>query len=178
MARQWTFGRRIALGFAVAVALTVSIGMVAIFALRSVTASKDEVMRVEARLLVQAQGLRAFSERKSSAGRAFLLGRDDRFMSQILDARRGFSAILEQLERNVPTEEGAHLVGLIERAEAAHQQTMGQVIALRRTEASLDAVERAFEDQVIPRRDELDTQIGAFVSRMESRLEEARQASN
>jgi methyl-accepting chemotaxis protein len=176
MARQWTFRRKIAVGFAVSVAMTVVMGLVAIVALRNVVASKDAVIQDDFVLLVQAERLRGWSERKSSAMRAFVLSREERFLEQIAEARREIAASLEQLKLHA-TEEDSRAIEGIERAEAAHQKELERIIALRRTDASLESVAAAFELGVMPRRQELDTVVDGLLARVGRSLEDARISS-
>lgn len=177
MTRHWTFGQRLAAGFAVTVILAVSIGVVSVYALRTVVASKDRVITVDTHLLVDAQRLSQSREEKASAGRGFLLNREERYLDQMREARSEFATVIERLKRNVRTDDGLRLVEAIERAEREHQQAIEQVISLRRTSATNEGVARAFEEQVGPKRAQLDTSISAFVSRQEDLLEQARSAS-
>jgi methyl-accepting chemotaxis protein len=177
MIRHWTFGRKVGAGFTVTVALAVAIGVVAIYALRVVVSSKDQVIDTRTQLLVDAQRLDAIMEGKSASVRGFLLTREERFLTEIQDARRGFAEILERLRQNIATDEGRRQVAAIERAETEQQDAADQVIALRRTDATIDAVSRAFDEQMRPRRARLDTDIQAFVVREARLLEEAAQES-
>lgn len=177
MTRHWTFGQKVGAGFAVTVVLSVAIGVVAIYALRSVVGNKDRVISVNAQLLIDAQRLYASVERKGGAGRAFLLTREERFIGQMRDTRAEFTTVMVQLKENSGSEEERRLLGAIERSETEHQQAFDQVIALRRTEAPVDAVIRAFEAQIAPRRVRLDDDIQSFVSGEEQLLDGAKRAS-
>ena len=177
MARQWTFGRKIAFGFATSVALTIIIGLVAVVALRNVVSSKDLVIQRDASLLHHAERLRGWSERKSSSLRAFLISRQDRFLEQVREARRGIATSLEQLKRGVHTAEETNTVRRIERAEAEHQKQADAVVAMRRTDATLESVEAFFEQEVMPKREELDNLVDSVVAQAAKVLEEGRTAS-
>jgi len=177
MIRHWTFGRKIGAGFAVTVALAVAIGLVAMYTLQAVVSSKDQVIEVRTQILVDAQRLDALIEGKGGSARGFLLTRDERFLAEIQDQRRVFLETVGRLRQNVSTEEGRGLVAAIERTEAEHQQAVDQVVALRRTDATLDAVSRAFDEQLLPRREQLDTDIQAFVAREARLLDETAQES-
>jgi len=178
MTRHWTFGQRLAAGFAVTVVLAVAIGMVSVYALRTVVESKDQVINVDALQLTDTQSLWASLERKVATFRGFLLTREDRLLSEMNEARREFLAILDRLKSNARSEEGRSLVEAIGRAEAEHQRALDDVIALRRrTPVAADPVAQAFEEQVLPKRQETDARIGAYLSRQERRMEEARDAS-
>jgi methyl-accepting chemotaxis protein len=177
MTRHWTFGQRIGAGFAVTVVLAVAIGGIAVYALRTVVTSKDRVINVNAQLLVGAQEIRSLAEKKGGEARGFLLTREERFLAGMRDARSQFAQAAERLRQNVDTDEARRLVEAIVRSEEEHQRAMDQVIALRRTDAPVDAVSRAFDTQVIPPRDQLDANVRAFLAIEERRLRATEQAS-
>jgi len=178
MAARWTFARKIGVGFAVAVLLTVAMGAVAVVALRSVTASKDEVIRQSAHLLVEAERLHAWFERRSSAARGFLVAREERFIDELRDADQHMAASTETMKQSVDRDEGLSLIGQVARAEADHAAAIERIVALRRTDADVQTVARAFEDDVLPRREELDTRVQALVTHVERQLDAARTASS
>lgn len=178
MTGQWTFSQKISAGFAVTVALAVAIGVVSIYALRSVVAAKDQVITVNARLLVDAERLSGLRDEKGSATRGFLITREGRFLDEMREARRQFAVIIERLKRSVVTEERRQLVEAIERAEAEHQRAIEEVIALRRTNAPIEAVSRAFDEQVESARKGLDAALESFVSREARLLDEARKGAS
>jgi CHASE3 domain sensor protein len=177
MIRHLTFGQKVGAGFAVTVVLSVAIGVVAIYALRSVVGNKDRVISVNAHLLIDAQKLYASVEKKGGASRGFLLTREERYVGEMKEARAEFMTVMGQLKQNGGSEEERRLLAAIERSEAEHQLALDHVMALRRTEASIDTVARAFEAQVAPRRARLDDDIESFVSGEEQLLEGAKRAS-
>ncbi|MQA29589.1 MAG: hypothetical protein GEU82_07100 [Luteitalea sp.] len=177
MIRRWTFGQKVGAGFAVTVALSVAIGVVAIYALRSVVGDKDRVIGVNAQVLIDAQKLYATAEKKGGAGRGFLLTREERFVTELREVRAEFTSVMEQLARNSSSEDERRLLAAIERSEAEHQQAFDRVIALRRTEAPLDEVSQAFESQISPSRARLDDDLRAFVSSEQQLLDRAIRAS-
>jgi methyl-accepting chemotaxis protein len=177
MNQHWTFGQRIGAGFALIVVLAVVIGGIAVYALRTVVESKDRVINVNAQLLVGAQEIQFFREEKASEARGFLLTRDERFLTGMREARSRFTQAVDRLRQNVPTEEGRRMLEGIVRFEEDHQRALEQVIALRRTDAPIDAVSRAFDAQVTSPRDQLDTAIRSFLTREQDLLQQAVQAS-
>jgi methyl-accepting chemotaxis protein len=178
MARQWTFARKIGSGFAVAVALTVSSGVISVVALRRVAASKDQVIQHNAPLLVAAEQLRSWTERKGGASRGYLLGRDPLYLTQLQDARGGFNAVLDGVKQGALTDEGRRAVTRIEQGEIAHREATERVMAMRRGDVPLDGVDRAFREQVVPLREKLDGDIRAFAALEAARLEDARAAAS
>jgi methyl-accepting chemotaxis protein len=177
MNRHWTFGQKIGGSFAFLVVLAIIMGVTAYVALRTVVSLKDRVIDVEAQLLIDAQRVQALAESKSGDARGFLLTRDDRFLGDMQQARTELAEVLQRLRRNIVTDEGGRLVDAIGQAEAAHQRAMDSAIALRRTDATVDTVARAFDAQVLPERQRLDMAIAAFVAREEALLQDAKQAS-
>jgi methyl-accepting chemotaxis protein len=178
MARHWTFGRKIAAGFAATVALAIAIGAVASLALRGVVASKDQVISVRVELRVDAEKLRAISERKISSARAFLLTRDEGFLEQMRRARAEFGETVERLRRSIGDDEGRRLLDTVQRSEAEHQSALDRVIESRRAGAAVEAVGRAFDEQVLPKRELLEAGTASLLSREDRLLEDARQASS
>ncbi len=178
MRRHWTFGQRLAAGFALTVVLAIAIGVISIYALRAVVASKDRVITVNAQNLDDAQRLRASLERKVATFRGFLLTPEDQYLDRMREARGEFATALERLKRNVTTDESRRILEAIERSEGEHQQAAERVIGLRRrSTAALDPVAQAFDEQAAPKRDQIDGNIRGFLSLEERLLEEARQKS-
>ena len=170
---SWTFGKRIAAGFAVTIVLAIAVGVVAIFALRSVVASKDGVIDGIGRRLVDTKELQALIEAKGSESRGFLLVRDDRLLTDMRAARAELTQIAERLRQNITHPEGRRLLEEIVRIEEAHQRALEQVIQLRRTDAPIEAVARQFDQQVIPLREQLDNAVRPFVAFEEQLLKNA-----
>jgi methyl-accepting chemotaxis protein len=178
MRKNWTFGQRLGAGFAVTVALTVAIGVVAVRALKSVAESKDQVILVDAQVLLDAQRLATARAEKSMAARGFLLSRDGRFIDQIQEARAEFDTVLGRLRSRVPSEEGRLVLENVAKAEADHQEALDKIVALRRGDTPAEAVSRAFDEQLGPKSRQLDALLDSFVSREERLLEEGRQTAN
>jgi methyl-accepting chemotaxis protein len=176
MPRNWTFGQKIGAGFAVTVSLTIVLGAVAVRTLRSVVESKDRVITVDAQVLLDAQRLHTATETKGSALRGFLLTREERFLDQMREARGAFAAALGRVKNHAATDQGRRQLEAIERVEADYQQAADRVIATRR-DGSAEVAGRAFDEQVVPKRDQLDAAVNAFVAEQERLMEQARQAS-
>jgi CHASE3 domain sensor protein len=131
MARQWTFGQRLAVGFAVTAALTLVTGVVTVWALTTVAAGKDQVIDVGVKGLARAQELRVAIEAKSSAGRAFLLTGDQRYTQQITAARAQFSAAAGQIREVLATAEERDLLDQAVAGEQRHQDELQTVMTRR-----------------------------------------------
>src|SRR5688572_25309346 len=99
MLRNTTFSQKVAAGLGVSALLTVTVGAVAVIALRNVVTSKDEVISVQTQRLVDAERLRIAVERKVTAGRTFLLTGDERYLDQVQQDRAAFLTGLDGLTR-------------------------------------------------------------------------------
>jgi methyl-accepting chemotaxis protein len=177
MTKNWTFGQKLGAGFAITVALAIAIGAVAIYALRSVVASKDWIIDVNAQLLVDAEKLHVFHQQKSAAFSGFLLTRDNRLLDEMREARAGLGTTLARLKTRAVSDEGRQLVEAIESSEAEHQQVVELVISLLRTGKPLEEMSQTFKEKVIPKDEKFNKDILAFSSREERLLNEAKQAS-
>jgi methyl-accepting chemotaxis protein len=171
--RRWTFGQRIALGFALTTALTAAIGVVSVLSLRTVVQDKDRVIDVDAQALIEANALVAARQRKGSATRQYFLTGSDESLRDLGAARQEIDRAVEALKRAAASAQLADLAGTIERLEQRHQDSLEQVLALRRGDAPLDQVLRAF-DGMNPIRDELDESLRTFVAMVRAHLDATR----
>ena len=179
MARQWTFGQKIAAGFAVTLFLTLVMGAVAVYALQTVVASKDAVIGVNVRTVRDVEALEEVASRKSADARGFLLTRDPKFIELLTAAREEFSRTIDALHRSVRADADRALVDAVARADAAHNAALDRVIEQRRTDGTADAVAAEFERSVVPQRQAVKTALAALVARQEHLLDEGRRnASN
>lgn len=177
MTDHWTFNRKIAAGFAMAVLFAVVIGAVAVSALRSIVAANERLLSVNTQLLIDAARLDAALERKVSAGRGLLLSGEDRFVDQIREGRAELLAAVERLRRLAESDEGLRLIEAIVSTEQVHQQILERLAAQRRvmTMTSMDALVRAFDEQLAPRRDQFQASVRAFSTLQEQLMTRARQ---
>jgi methyl-accepting chemotaxis protein len=174
MSKNWTFGQKLAAGYAVLVAFAVIIGVLATYALRAAVASKDRVIGVNAQVLIDAVRLRLDAEARVASLRGYLLVREERFLEQLRAARNEYSAIAGRLKSSVNTEEGQRLLDAVERASADHRQVVDEFVSLARTQASNDVVLRLADQKLFPARERLDEQLHSFISLQERLLEEAK----
>jgi hypothetical protein len=138
--------------------------------------SKDRVIDSDAQTLIDSSGLLAARLRKSAAIREFLLTREPDALRDLADARADLVGKIAALERRIG-EDGRELVQQIARREAEHQAALEPVLALRRSDAPLEASVRSLE-QMNPIRDSLDAAIDQLVARSRERLVTATRASS
>jgi methyl-accepting chemotaxis protein len=178
MTMDWTFGKKIAVAFALTSALSLSVGILAIFALRNVVESKDKIIGVTAQDLADVQRLALSSSRKSSSIRGFLLSRQERQIELIRERRALFLEVLPRMRARSHDPESRQLLNEAERLETAHEGAAQRLIALRRTDAPMEQVLKVFDEAVQPELDALVRTLDTFTVRAERSLEADTQASN
>jgi CHASE3 domain sensor protein len=178
MGRRTSYGQKLAIAFALTIALVIATGVVGVVTLRDVVAAKDRVITVDTQVLADAERLRTASERQVATVRRFLISREPVALERLAAARADLAAILERLQARVTTDEGRQLLATVAAAAEAHRAATEEVIALRRTEAPIDTVARAYEERVGPRRDALDSALHALERRQAARLEDARRGAS
>jgi CHASE3 domain sensor protein len=177
MARNWTFGQKVGAGFALIVLLAVAMGVVAVYALRSVVASNDRVMTGLVPLLIDAERFSGIQDASAAAARAFFLTREERFLERLRETRAESDTILDRLKQRVESAEGRRMFAAIERARTDYRRAIDRVIEVRRSTAPIEAVSRAFDDDAVPRRDALAGHVKSFIALGERLLDGGRQAA-
>src|SRR5689334_3458173 len=117
MTRNWTFGQKLAAGFATIILLVIILGAVSLYALQSVVAGKDLVINNDAQVLIDAETLGRLLEQKSAA--RFLLTGNDADLTRIQNARRDYLTLLAQIKDSSTVEDRSAL-SAIEQDEAEH----------------------------------------------------------
>src|ERR1041385_3358648 len=117
MARNRTFGQKVGAGFGITAALSLVIGLVAIFALRAVVAAKDEVISVNAQNITDAERLGVASARRVAPAPGHFLPRPELNLEEIRENREAFLSILARLREHVHDLEGRRLLDNIEKQE-------------------------------------------------------------
>jgi methyl-accepting chemotaxis protein len=177
MGRHWTLGQRLAAGFAVIVLLAAILGAVGVFALSRTVTNKDEVITVDGPRLVDAERLRTAVERKGGAIRAYLLGRDEAFVTVAIAAHEEFGAIVARLTSGAPKDLAAKLE-VIRLLELDHEAAQAVAIKQRQADAAPEVLARTFAEVVVPKRAQLDAAVRDFITLETTRLEAARTDSN
>ena len=91
MNKNWTFGQKLAGGYAIMVLLALVISLVAIYALRAVVAGKDHVISNNAQVLIEVGKLHTISVKRIAAVRGYVILPDERFLAQLRTSREDFT---------------------------------------------------------------------------------------
>jgi methyl-accepting chemotaxis protein len=175
MARSWTVGRKIAVGFAAVVALTMAVAAIGSIGMRRVIAEEERLLTYHAEKLREAQTLQTNFERKIAEVRGYFFARDDRLLGLMREARGEFLAGVARIDKLVSSEDGKLRLAEIVKAEAEHQQGLDRAIAMLKERQSADVVARIMRDELVPMRDQEHKRIAEFVQ-LENRLLEEAQA--
>ncbi|MBA3707255.1 MAG: MCP four helix bundle domain-containing protein [Planctomycetes bacterium] len=171
MSRHRTFGQKIGFGFAITIALMILSGAISVYALRHVVASKDRVITDNGKRLVDAERMHVALERLVSSLRGYLLTNDQMFLERMDVQKKKFKAMVEKLSATGTT--GVALLEEVDRLSNAYQEGGDKVIDMRRSNLPMEDITRFFEEQMVPRRDAIETAIAKFLEGEEAALEQA-----
>ena len=178
MARNWTFGQKMGLGFALTVALTAAGSAVAIAALRGVVASKDHVIIVNGENLLAAEQLTTAGARWAAATRGFLLDGKAAHLDELRTRRDEFAATFRTLRNRVTEANELQLLADIEKAEVAYLASVDRVVGMKANGAPLEAVVQVFDQETAPRRRLLAQKLDVFGQEQARARDAFREASS
>ncbi|MET0388069.1 MAG: methyl-accepting chemotaxis protein, partial [Polyangiales bacterium] len=170
MTRNWSFGRKLAAGFALAVVFTVLCGVVSVSALRGVIAAKDDVIRGPQRALVSAAMLEVAVEMKSGAVRGFMLTGVQRYADESLQGERQFERTLGELV--LQAGQADREIEQLREAYADYKQLSDEIMAMGHG-APREVVEHAMVVRLLPKRERLKRAAAALVARETRAVEHA-----
>jgi methyl-accepting chemotaxis protein len=176
MDRSWSFGRKLGTGFGIYVALNVIVGAIAVYALHHVVESKDRVLSVNGRALINTQRLEVMSERRVASIRGFLITKEQRYIDELQDARVESEALFQTLRAGRP--DLAPMLATLETVDKEFREAQERILRLAREDAPRDVVELAFTDDLRPRRRRLYDVLAAFTASENEALDQSTRASN
>jgi CHASE3 domain sensor protein len=178
MAGTWTFGRKIAAGFALVVVISALSGLVSVSTLRNVVEAKDRVIDVNARNLVHAGSLGVAIEFKAAAFRGYLLTRDPAYLQKADGAKQEIQGILAVLKERASEKEDQRLLAGIEQSETEHQAAVDKATTTGIAQLQPSEIERYFTKEVAPKKEALRKTMLEFIERQERLLKEGKEASD
>ncbi len=159
------------LGFGALVLVTVATGATAVFALRTLTAGKDQVAQRFMRELGTAESVRFAAEHVVSTSRGYLLTGDPRYIERYHHARATLESLLTTLEHRM--DEHSDPVAEVERAAQAYVRASERAIEKRKDMPDTHALVPYLEDVMQPARDQFDVAIQRLVTAERGELEHA-----
>jgi methyl-accepting chemotaxis protein len=173
--RAVSFGKKIAFGFAIVLALTMVVGAIAIVALREVVRAKDRVLDVNARALVTAQQVENSAEKRVSATRGFLISGEQRYLDELAAQRAETIRLLDQLTAMRPEVKGA--LDAVREADADFRRMNETIIQLAQSGAPKAEIERMFVQELRPMRQRFSGTVDALTDAETQGLEAAKRAA-
>lgn len=176
MFRSGTFGRKIALGYAVAVLCIVVVGAAAIYNLDQISAA-NELAQSYWQDMTDIEELHAAELLQATGFRGFLLTGDDRMGAEMQSGEAQFRKTFESLSPRILTPEGKQFLKQTEQAHAAFTAALDQVVEARRRGTVGDPLVKMFETDVWPKRLHGERILIAFLEHERQLVADARAAA-
>jgi methyl-accepting chemotaxis protein len=162
MTRHWSFGKKLAAGFALAFVFTVICGIVSLTALRGVIAAKDQVINGAMRVLVAAATLDAAVEAKTAAVRGYVLTGVQHYADESSQADASFDRTLGEIAAQA---DGAETdLAALRQSYAEYKQLSDEIMALGHG-APREKIEDAVVVRLSPKRERLRSAAASLVAR-------------
>jgi methyl-accepting chemotaxis protein len=173
MNRAWSFGRKIGIGFAMAVLMTVLVGYIGIRALGQVVEAKDRVLEDNAKAVTTAKELEVAAEQRVAAVRGFIISREAKYLEDIAKASaRG------AVRPRATTPEVRSQVGSIDRADEEFRQVQERVVQMVKAGATNATLEAVVVNDMRPKRQQLDAAIDGLITLELRLLDDATRGAN
>jgi methyl-accepting chemotaxis protein len=130
---SWTFTAKLAAALGLMVLLTVTVSVMASYALRTVVESKDRVIDVNAQNLTLAERVQRMVQLRRAALRDFLLVADERYAAEIEQTTAAIDDTLRLLAAN-----GASDIAVLRERDAAYRTLAEGIVTRRRAGGSID----------------------------------------
>jgi methyl-accepting chemotaxis protein len=171
MMRDWTFSRKLTAALTLMVLLSLIIGLAAIYSLRTVVASKDAVIDVNAANLELAERLFRLTQQQRAAVRDYILVTDPRFLSEVQTAQADADEVIRQLGDN-----GVIEIAQLRQADLSYRGLVSQLLMQRRNGGDVTASIAALGNLVAIRQ-QVEGEVQDLLQRQQQRLDERRQQS-
>jgi methyl-accepting chemotaxis protein/CBS domain-containing protein len=172
---SWSFGRKIGIGFGVVVGLTLLVGVITTLALRDVVSSKDRVLDVNARGLVDARLIEISAEKRISATRGFLITGEQTYIDELVTERGESSRLLDRLTRSRPELRAA--LDAVRAADDDFRRATDELLKAAQAGAPKADIEQLFVGDLRPRRRQLAAAIDALTATEDQGLTAAKLAA-
>jgi methyl-accepting chemotaxis protein len=164
MNREWSFGRKIGIGFAVGVALTLVVGWVGVRALDQVVAAKDRVLEDNARAVTIAKEIEVAAEQRIGAVRGYIISRDPQHLEDLAKARARSS-----IRPRATSPEVRNQIAVLDRVDTEFRESQDRVISLVKAGEAPSAIEAVFSHEMRPKRVQFEAAIDGLIA-IETRL--------
>jgi methyl-accepting chemotaxis protein len=173
MNQTWSFGRKIAIGFAVAVLLTVLVGFIGIRALEQVVEAKDRVLEDNAKAATIAREIEVAAEQRVASVRGYIITRDPEYLEELAKARARGAIRPHATDPEVKSQ-----LVILDRADEEFRVAQDRVVSMIKAGAPAASIESAFIEELRPKRALLDTAILGLIGLENRLLEQATRSAN
>jgi methyl-accepting chemotaxis protein len=167
--QNWTFAAKLGAALALMVVLTVTVGAIAIYALRTVVSTKDRVIDVNARNLALSERAYRLTQQQRAVLRAYLLQTEPRFITEMQQSQDDLDGVLRELEQN-----GVQEVAQLRDADRGYRTIANRILEQRRAGGSLESGLAAL-DEAIAARQRVESAVAPLRDRQEQLLVQERQ---
>jgi methyl-accepting chemotaxis protein len=164
MMHQWTFQKKVTVGFTVMVCLAAITASVAVYALRVVVASKDRVITVNSQNLINAARLNAAVGRRVDGFRGFLLVPEETFRNEMNAGTDDFVKVMRLLEQKVYTAQGKRMLNDVKEEYSAMASAQDRIIERRKTNTPTELLSRELQSGPLPHREKLANTLDEFIN--------------
>lgn len=131
MNNKWTFGRTIAVAFAVGIVLILTVGAIALVGVRAVVTNKDRVIAVDTQLVLRSQEMLSMRNQRAAALRGYLLTGEPAYREEAVQSTSQFRSALAEARKLIHTARSRQLIDQIVVADAEFQTDQDQLIAIK-----------------------------------------------
>jgi methyl-accepting chemotaxis protein len=170
----WTFGRKLAAGYAVMALLALLISVVAIVALRTAVAGQERVINTNAQVMLDVERCNGLAERMSANVRGYLLSQERRFLDGYGDARGDFFKATARIRSLLDRDSGQQALAEVERSANAYREAAERILALADTRPGAAELVRAFDERVLPAREQMAKALAVLDAQEEQQLVQAK----
>ncbi|MEU4428198.1 methyl-accepting chemotaxis protein [Actinoplanes sp. NPDC024001] len=172
-----TYGRKLAVGVTLTVALTLLSIITSVVGLIFVVNAKDEAIVAASRDLTRAERTGRILETRLANFRAYLLYGTEEYAELTAANRTDFRSELADLRASLGGEAAA-MLDEVEKAEEAHAAVVSTVMARRASINNIADAARLNDQLAKPVREQLEAALTALVERVQADVEAARQESS
>ncbi|HEY0588909.1 MAG TPA: methyl-accepting chemotaxis protein [Pseudoduganella sp.] len=170
----WTFGRKLAAGYAAMAVLALLISVVAIVALRTAVDGQERVINGNAQVMLDVERCNGLAERMSANVRGYLLSPERRFLDTYSEARSEFFKTTGRIRSLLSRASEQQALAEVERSANSYREAAERVLAMADSRPGAAELVRAFDDRVLPARETLAKALAVLDAQEEQQLELAK----
>lgn len=171
---NWTFGRKLASGYAAMAALALMISIVAILALRTAVSGQERVINVNAQVMLDVERCDSLAERMSANVRGYLLSPERRFIDNYNEARHELFRATARIRSMVSRDSGLQALAEVERSANGYKDAADHVLAFADTRPAAAELARAFDERLLPAREVLGKALATLDAQEQQQLDMAK----